>query len=213
MQTRIEKPAPGLNTESGGPQPGGQPPVVLDLASAPPHPPARAAQPRYLNRELSRLDFQARVLAIAEDGTVPVLERAKFLAIFSQNLDEFFQVRVGALKEQVGAGLVATSPEGTSAQEQLLAIRVRVEGLIARPGGSNRRRGSPYASSPARRRRGSPSRRSWRKAGAPARMFWSSTWAGAAWSSPWGPVSSWTGRSAWSWGQPASRDSSSATTR
>ena len=57
--------------------------------------------PRYLNRELSRLDFDERVLAMAEDPKVPLLERVKFLAIFSQNLDDFFQVRVAGLKEQV----------------------------------------------------------------------------------------------------------------
>jgi len=65
-----------------------------------------------LNRELSWLDFNARVLAQAEDERVPLLERAKFLAIFSQNLDEFFQVRVAGLKDQVAAGLSATTPTG-----------------------------------------------------------------------------------------------------
>ena len=67
---------------------------------------------RYLNRELSWLDFNARVLALADDPAVPLLERAKFLAIFSQNLDEFFQVRVAGLKDQVAAGLGATAPDG-----------------------------------------------------------------------------------------------------
>ena len=61
----------------------------------------------YINRELSWLDFNARVLALAEDDHLPLLERAKFLAIFSQNLDEFFQVRVAGLKDQVAAGIVA----------------------------------------------------------------------------------------------------------
>ncbi len=65
---------------------------------------------RYLNRELSWLDFNARVLALAADPHVPLLERAKFLAIFSQNLDEFFQVRVAGLKDQVAAGVTATTP-------------------------------------------------------------------------------------------------------
>ncbi len=93
--------------------------------------PLPAFEPRYLNRELSRLDFNARILSLAEDRPSPVLERAKFLAIFSQHLDEFFQVRVAALKEQLTAGLPMTSPEGMTSQEQLLAIRERVEALVA----------------------------------------------------------------------------------
>ena len=67
---------------------------------------------RYLNRELSMLDFQARVLAYAEDPSLPLLERAKFLAIFSGNVDEFFQVRVAGLKEQLAIGVRTTSPDG-----------------------------------------------------------------------------------------------------
>jgi polyphosphate kinase len=88
--------------------------------------------PRYLNRELSRLDFDERVLAMAEDPRLPVLERVRFLAIFSQNLDDFFQVRVAGLKEQVLAAVVVASPDGMSPLEQLKAIRVRVEGLVDR---------------------------------------------------------------------------------
>jgi polyphosphate kinase len=85
-----------------------------------------------LNRELSMLDFQARVLAYAEDPSLPVLERAKFLAIYSGNVDEFFQVRVAGLKEQVAVGLRSTSPDGLDQVEQLRAIRARVEEQVAR---------------------------------------------------------------------------------
>ncbi|MEY2454421.1 MAG: polyphosphate kinase [Acidimicrobiaceae bacterium] len=82
---------------------------------------------RVLNRELSFLDFNARVLALAERDDVPLLERAKFLAIFSQNSDEFFQVRVAGLKDQVAAGIVAPTPDGRTPAQQLLEIRDRVE--------------------------------------------------------------------------------------
>jgi polyphosphate kinase len=87
---------------------------------------------RYRNRELSWLDFNERVLALAEDDQVPLLERAKFLAIFSQNLDEFFQVRVAGLKDQVAAGVGGTSPDGRSAAQQLLDIRDRLDLLLPR---------------------------------------------------------------------------------
>jgi polyphosphate kinase len=86
--------------------------------------------PRLLNRELSWLDFDARVLALADMPSVPLLERAKFLAIFSSNLDEFFQVRVAGLKDQVAAGLGRVSPDGLEPARQLDAIRARVEELL-----------------------------------------------------------------------------------
>jgi polyphosphate kinase len=87
---------------------------------------------RFLNRELSRLDFDERVLAMAEDPRLPLLERVRFLAIFSQNLDDFFQVRVAGLKEQVLAAVAVASPDGMSPLDQLKAIRSRVEGLVER---------------------------------------------------------------------------------
>ena len=94
--------------------------------------PVLAPVSRYINRELSRLDFDERVLAMAEDPKLPPLERVRFLAIFSQNLDDFFQVRVAGLKEQVLAAVAVSSPDGLSPVEQLKAIRTRVEGLIHR---------------------------------------------------------------------------------
>jgi polyphosphate kinase len=100
----------------------------------PPQTPPTQLQPesRYLNRELSALDYFARVLALGADPSVPLLERVKFLAIFSQNLDEFFQVRVSGLREQLDAGLRTTSPDGLDPREQLQAIRARVEPMVAR---------------------------------------------------------------------------------
>src|SRR6476620_8013087 len=85
----------------------------------------------YLNRELSWLEFNARVLHEARDARNPLLERVKFLAIFAGNLDEFFQVRVAGLRQQVEAGKVARSPDGRTADEQLAAARRRVLELVA----------------------------------------------------------------------------------
>ena len=87
---------------------------------------------RFLNRELSWLEFNARVLALAEDRSQRLLERAKFLAIFTTNLDEFFQVRVAGLQEQREAGVGSVSPDGLTPVEQLSGIRRRVEELLAR---------------------------------------------------------------------------------
>jgi polyphosphate kinase len=95
---------------------------------APPvHAPAGAASDRFINRELSLLDFNARVLAVAADSTQPLLERVRFLAIFGHNLDEFFQVRVGALRAQQAVSL---SGGWLRAGELLAAIRERVDDLI-----------------------------------------------------------------------------------
>jgi polyphosphate kinase len=87
---------------------------------------------RFINRELSWLDFNERVLAFAGDPSRRPLERVKFLAIFSENLDDFFQIRVAGLKEQVNAGLAFTSPDQMSPTEQLAAIRERVQVLVER---------------------------------------------------------------------------------
>jgi polyphosphate kinase len=88
-------------------------------------------QVRFLNRELSWLDFNEHVLAFAERRSLPVLERAKFLAIFSDNLDEFFQVRVGSLKMQVEAG-IASGPGEEPTGAKLSAITARVRDLVER---------------------------------------------------------------------------------
>ncbi len=87
---------------------------------------------RLLNRELSWLAFNARVLELAADTQRPVLERAKFLAIFTTNLDEFVQVRVSGLQEQVVAGVRTTSPDGRRPTEQLDAVRAEIRRLVSR---------------------------------------------------------------------------------
>jgi len=86
----------------------------------------------FINRELSWLEFNARVLHEAEDPRTPLLERLKFLGIFSSNLDEFFQIRVAGLKDQLAAGYVERTPDGLTPEEQLHRIAERVRGLVAR---------------------------------------------------------------------------------
>jgi polyphosphate kinase len=88
----------------------------------------------YLNRELSWLDFNARVLFEAKDARNPLLERVRFLSIFASNLDEFFQVRIAGLRQQVSAGSVSLSPDGRTAAEQLAAARARVLDLVTEQG-------------------------------------------------------------------------------
>jgi polyphosphate kinase len=85
----------------------------------------------YLNRELSWLEFNARVLHEAKDSRNPLLERVKFAAIFAGNLDEFFQVRIAGLRQQVEAGAMKRAPDGRTPAEQLAAARERVLELVA----------------------------------------------------------------------------------
>src|SRR5262245_27298755 len=107
-----------------------------------PAPPAVRARPRrvtkrepsqlpYLNRELSWLEFNARVLHEARDARNPLLERVKFAAIFAGNLDEFFQVRIAGLRQQVESGAATRAPDGRTPAEQLAAARERVLQLVA----------------------------------------------------------------------------------
>ena len=88
------------------------------------------ASEHYINRELSWISFNERVLAQALDTRTPLLEQAKFSAIFSNNLDEFFMVRVASLKAQVEAGITKTSADGLTPLQQLLTIRDHLVPLI-----------------------------------------------------------------------------------
>jgi polyphosphate kinase len=89
---------------------------------------------RFIDRERSWLDFNARVLELAEDPTTPALERARFIAIFADNLDEFFMVRVAGLQRRIATGLGVASPAGLSAREQVELISGRAHELALRHG-------------------------------------------------------------------------------
>ena len=98
----------------------------LDIATdvSPPAPKPEAEH--LLNRELSWLEFNRRVLCQATDPRTPLLERLAFLAIFNSNLDEFFQKRVGGLKRQIALGVLTRTPDGMTPRQQLEAIREKV---------------------------------------------------------------------------------------
>lgn len=85
----------------------------------------------YINRELSHTEFNRRVLNECYNETHPLLERVKFLAIFSTNMDEFFMVRVSGLKQQVMVGITKTPPDGMTPREQLVAIHRTITQLFA----------------------------------------------------------------------------------
>ena len=87
---------------------------------------------RFLERELSWLDFNQRVLELAEDETIPLLERVNYLSIFASNLDEFFMVRVASLKRRIATGIAVPSPSGLSPQEVLQQIADRTRELQSR---------------------------------------------------------------------------------
>src|SRR5205807_8670187 len=86
----------------------------------------------YLNRELSWLDFNERVLQLAEDEQLPLLERVKFCAIYTTNLDEFYMVRVAGLHDQIDAGVERPGQDGSMPAETIALIRERVLSLSKR---------------------------------------------------------------------------------
>ncbi|TCO80618.1 polyphosphate kinase [Plasticicumulans lactativorans] len=110
-------------------------PLSLDGAKGQAAAPARAeidlnSPEFYLNRELTWLEFNRRVLHEAQDARTPLLERVKFLAIVSSNLDEFFMKRIGGLKQQIGAGVKTLTVDGRSARQQLTETYATVRALV-----------------------------------------------------------------------------------
>ena len=96
-----------------------------------PAPPPLASPHLYLNRELSWLAFNERVLGEAKDASHPLLERVKFLAIAHSNLDEFYMVRVSGFQEQVSSGMTDVSPDGMTTAQQLALIRGQAAPMLA----------------------------------------------------------------------------------
>ncbi len=84
----------------------------------------------YINRELSWVEFNRRVLEEAQDTRHPLLERVKFLSIFETNLDEFIMIRLAGLKDQVAAHVANVSPDGLTAEQQLQAVRQKLAPML-----------------------------------------------------------------------------------
>ncbi|NJN16070.1 MAG: polyphosphate kinase 1 [Oscillochloris sp.] len=89
-----------------------------------------APESKYLNRELSWIEFNRRVIEEALNPQTPLLERVKFLAIFAANFDEFFMIRVSGIKQQIAAGVQKQSPDGLTPSEQLIALRRAILPLL-----------------------------------------------------------------------------------
>src|SRR5437867_12163582 len=104
----------------------------VQALETPPRPSERFSDPKnFINRELSWLEFNRRVLEEAQDSTQPLIERVKFLTIFRSNLDEFFEIRVVGIKQQIESETSGVGPDGLSPSETLNSIQWVVRELVA----------------------------------------------------------------------------------
>src|SRR5947207_298314 len=121
MQPKVEPSSPEAATN------------IIPLREPDEHPPVRqfAAPGNFINRELSWLEFDRRVLEEAQDATQPLIERVKFLTIFSSNLDEFFEIRVAGIKQQIESETSEVGADGLSPTETFNRIEKEVRELVA----------------------------------------------------------------------------------
>src|SRR5204862_4557556 len=104
--------------------------IPLPTASENGHPSRFSAPENFINRELSWLEFNRRVLEEAQDPTQPLIERVKFLTIFSSNLDEFFEIRVAGIKQQIKSETSDIGPDGLSPTDTFGRIQKTVRELV-----------------------------------------------------------------------------------
>src|SRR5436190_15541895 len=120
MQTKTDSSSPDDATN------------IIRLPGAPAEPEKKLSDPEnFINRELSWLEFNRRVLEEAQDATQPLMERVKFLTIFSSNLDEFFEVRVAGIKQQIESETSDVGPDGLSPTETFNAIQRTAHEMVA----------------------------------------------------------------------------------
>src|SRR4030081_4026614 len=121
MQPKVESSSPEVATN------------IIPMREAPEQPPVRrfSAPANFINRELSWLEFNRRVLEEAQDATQPLIERVKFLTIFSSNLDEFFEIRVAGIKQQIKSETSDIGPDGLSPTDTFDRIQRCVREMVA----------------------------------------------------------------------------------